>query len=359
MRSRGRSLLLCVVPVLAATVAGANSVTYSASTPTFSIGTSASASLPRFDPILGVLRQVEITVSANVSGAWNLENTNASATSVGGYSSGQYVGAIVPVAVPAGGFPFAPNPAFLPDATALAAYDGTTDYAGASGIVLDFSHAYGDGAPVQTTALYTDDVLPAYVGSGSFSVVLGNAIVQGPYVPPGVATTYTLSIDATVSVRYVFDDVPTAICRAAPFSGCPCGNASTLAHGCANSIGGGGGDLVVSGVASLAADTLVLHGSGMTNSSVLYFQGTSFSYAQTPYGDGLRCVGGALRRLKTKTNVAGASQFPASGDPSISTQGAIGAPGTRYYQAVYRDNGVFCTASHFNVTSGVAVSWGP
>ncbi|MEQ1633535.1 MAG: hypothetical protein ABL997_14250, partial [Planctomycetota bacterium] len=56
---------------------------------------------------------------------------------------------------------------------------------------------------------------------------------------------------------------------------CPCGNSSPagVTQGCVNSLGVGA-DLLGSGVASLSLDTFRLAGSGMPNSSALYFQGS-------------------------------------------------------------------------------------
>lgn len=77
------------------------------------------------------------------------------------------------------------------------------------------------------------------------------------------------------------------------------------------------------------------------------------------YGDGLRCVGGSVVRLGTKTNASGTSQYPAPGDLPLSVRGGITQPGVEYYQVVYRDGGNFCTSSAFNATSGMAVLWTP
>src|SRR5690606_6997679 len=87
---------------------------------------------------------------------------------------------------------------------------------------------------------------------------------------------------------------------------CPCGNNGAPGHGCASSVNASGARLSVSGVSSLTADTLVLHGSGMPDSSALYFQGTNpIAWgAGAVFGDGLRCAGGAVVRLRTVENVA-------------------------------------------------------
>jgi hypothetical protein len=143
---------------------------------------------------------------------------------------------------------------------------------------------------------------------------------------------------------------------------CPCANSSAIGanEGCLSSLGTGG-KLTGSGNASLAADTAVLNGTQMPSSSALYFQGTTQlgGGAGASFGDGLRCASGTIIRLKTVTNVAGASQYPQAGDPSVSVKGMVAAPGTRTYQVWYRNAAAFCTVSTFNLTNGVEVSWGP
>jgi hypothetical protein len=93
----------------------------------------------------------------------------------------------------------------------------------------------------------------------------------------------------------------------------------------------------------------------MPNSSCLYFQGTT--QIGIPFGDGLRCAGGTVTRLGTKTNVGGASQFPAGGDPAVHVKGGVSVAGTRTYQIWYRNAAAFCTPSTFNLTNGVLVPW--
>jgi hypothetical protein len=141
---------------------------------------------------------------------------------------------------------------------------------------------------------------------------------------------------------------------------CPCGNAGAAGNGCANSVNASGANLGSSGTASLAADTLTLAGSGMPNSSALYYQGTSSiaGGAGSTFGDGLRCAGGTVIRLGTKLNAAGASQYPEVGDLAVSVRGAVGAPGSRVYQVWYRNAADFCTSEPFNLTNALSVVWG-
>ncbi|MCY2959058.1 MAG: hypothetical protein NTY35_02745 [Planctomycetota bacterium] len=139
---------------------------------------------------------------------------------------------------------------------------------------------------------------------------------------------------------------------------CPCGNNGTAGNGCGSSVNASGGNLAASGFPSVTADSVVLQGTGMPNSSCLYFQGTA--QLNNVFGDGLRCVGGTVIRLGTKTNVVGASQYPVAGDLSVSVRGVVpAAGGTRNYQAWYRNAAAFCTASTFNLTNGVQIPWQP
>jgi len=141
---------------------------------------------------------------------------------------------------------------------------------------------------------------------------------------------------------------------------CPCGNSGAPGNGCASSVNANGARLSTSGLSSLTADSLVLHGSGMPDSSALYFQGTNaFAWgAGSAFGDGLRCAGGAVIRLRAVENVAGASQYPRPGDPPITAFQWVG-PSTNIYQVWYRNAASFCTSSTFNLTNAVIVWWGP
>jgi hypothetical protein len=140
-------------------------------------------------------------------------------------------------------------------------------------------------------------------------------------------------------------------------AGCPCGNNGGPGRGCANSVDPSGALLAGSGVSSLSSDTVVLAGNGMPNSSALYFQGTTQTF--NLFGDGFRCAGGTIVRLGTKTNVAGASQYPTAGDPSVSVRGQVVSPGSRTYQTWYRNAAAFCTPSTFNLANGLQLTWQP
>lgn len=140
-------------------------------------------------------------------------------------------------------------------------------------------------------------------------------------------------------------------------SACPCGNVGASGNGCANSANVGGARLSLTGTTN--PDTAVLHASGMpATASAIYLKGDQLGDAV--FGDGVRCVDGNLIRMRTRTSVAGGSQFPDAGDPLLSVRGStpVGSGLTAYYQTYYRNAvAAFCPPSTFNITNGVRVTW--
>ena len=148
---------------------------------------------------------------------------------------------------------------------------------------------------------------------------------------------------------------------------CPCTNPPSVAgRGCANSGGTGGAKLDAAGQPSLALDSVVFSTSGeKPTATSIVLQGSAVT--NQVFGMGVRCAGGVLKRLYTKTASAGAISAPAPGDPSVSARSAalgdaLSAGATRYYLVYYRDPVVMggCPAtSTFNATQSGAVTWRP
>lgn len=322
-------------------------------------GDSRSATLPQFDPSLGVLRYVELRFATSLNGVVGLENTSGSSVVLGGWAGTIFAIMYLPWSV-AGSAGAVANPSYAPPMTTLSAYDGVTDYAGNSGELFAFMESTGDGNPAPEFARFLDQDLAPYVGTGTVAISVGPTwenVLGGFQLPPGVVATKDVSAQTRLFVTYTYDPFPAAICRAMNFSGCPCSDGSSSFGGCDNSVNASGGALASSGEARITSDTLVLSGSGMTNSNALYYQGTTFSYVSSVYGDGLRCVAGSIVRLGTRTNASGASSVPSPGGTPVSAVGGVVAPGQRFYQVVYRDVGSFCTPSTFNTTNGIAILW--
>ena len=145
---------------------------------------------------------------------------------------------------------------------------------------------------------------------------------------------------------------------------CPCGNSGLPGHGCENSGATGGALLGYSGT-PLPTDTVVLDVTGERASALTIFVQGNVPIAPVAFGDGLRCLGGALKRLYVKSAVNGHATAPLPTDPSIKARSAtLGDPippgATRYYMTQYRDGAPgFCPnpGSSFNSSNGLAVVW--
>ena len=151
---------------------------------------------------------------------------------------------------------------------------------------------------------------------------------------------------------------------------CPCGNPpSTLGRGCDNSSATGGAVLEAAGIAYLSLDSLVFTTSGEKPSALsIVMQASSLNPSGVAFGMGVRCAGGNLKRLFSKTAAGGSISAPnfAGGDLSVSARSAalgdVIQPGqSRWYLVYYRDPAVLggCPASStFNATQTGEVHWG-
>jgi len=192
------------------------------------------------------------------------------------------------------------------------------------------------------------------------------------YSVPSFGTAHTVSgMGGDATVMAIVPLAFTSLCD--PGAGgvipCPCANAPVNSgRGCNNSAATGGANLSGGGVAHLAADTLFFTTAGEkpTATSIL-MQGTASPANGVVYGQGVRCVGGSLKRLFVKAAVGGSILAPnfAGGDPSVSARSAakgdtILAGQNRWYLVYYRDPTVLggCpSSSTFNATQTGLVTW--
>lgn len=133
---------------------------------------------------------------------------------------------------------------------------------------------------------------------------------------------------------------------------CPCGNDGGEFRGCAGTSQIGA-LLDGNGQASISNDSLILQvRSAAPSVSGLFFSGTQRT-AQLTFGDGLRCVGGTLKRLEVApTNSSGDAETQSP----LSTVGGVTAGSTLYYQYWYRDVNGPC-GSGFNASGALSVYW--
>jgi len=136
---------------------------------------------------------------------------------------------------------------------------------------------------------------------------------------------------------------------------CPCGNAGTSDSGCANSTGGGA-SIGTQGAASATGQTFVLTATGLPSNQLgVFFQGDNAlgGGLGVQFGDGLRCVGGAARRLQiVSTDFSGAAQTTVD----VAAHGSVLAGELKRYQLWYSDPGTPC-GSLYNLSNAVEITW--
>jgi len=130
---------------------------------------------------------------------------------------------------------------------------------------------------------------------------------------------------------------------------CPCGNTGGAGEGCANSTGSGG-LLVGTGSLSVTADDLGFDASGLLpgQGALLFVANNQLSGLY--FGDGLRCAGGALKRLGVRIpNASGAAHW----GPGLAAAGGWSAGDVRNFQLWYRDPVNSPCSNEFNTSNGV------
>jgi len=171
----------------------------------------------------------------------------------------------------------------------------------------------------------------------------------------------SVNIDNPYSISVDFHDhegVGDAFCAGdSPL--CPCGNSGTAESGCANSLGIGiGAQLLGFETDGIANDDLLLAFLQLPpNVPVLLYSGTSAvaGGVGTPFGDGLRCVGGSVTRLGVQfTNGAGTTTF----GPGYAAQLGVSVGETRYFQGWYRNIAGPC-GQRFNLSNGLQITFTP
>lgn len=134
---------------------------------------------------------------------------------------------------------------------------------------------------------------------------------------------------------------------------CPCGNIGGSAEGCSNSTTQGA-LLFPTGTASVSLDDLGFDGSQLPSGKpCLLFTGNVST--QSLLGDGVRCVGGQIKRY---TVVMASGSGNAQWGPGLQAGGGYSSGDTRYFQIWYRDPQGPC-GTGFNLSSGIQIDFQP
>ncbi|MED6335809.1 MAG: lectin-like protein [Planctomycetota bacterium] len=161
---------------------------------------------------------------------------------------------------------------------------------------------------------------------------------------------YVVEYDATAAGAYCFGDGSGSVC--------PCGNPGGTGEGCSNSTGAGA-TILATGSSSVSADDL-----GFMAAQLLPFQPALLFSGDNAvnngdgvvFGDGLRCAGGAVKRLGVRN---GDASGDASWGPGLAILGGWQPGDTKRFQTWYRDPGGSPCGSGFNLSHGLEVAFMP
>ncbi|MCH2107104.1 MAG: hypothetical protein MK291_10725 [Planctomycetes bacterium] len=192
------------------------------------------------------------------------------------------------------------------------------------------------------------------VGPNNYSAPTTSAVagtVSSLNLQPGANTLYLLQDDivnqvsginyiASLKVQYPCEGIPDVdydtFCECVSDWG-PCNNPGQPGQGCANSTGAGSR---LSATGSGSNITLHADNLPMGQTIGLFFRGTN-QIGPIQFGDGLRCVGGEVQRIKVVITSSGQADH-----------GPV--PAGSLYQFWYRDNSGPC-GSGFNLSSAIAI----
>ena len=345
-------------------------------------------SIPKFDPLLGTLNSVELSLDARYVNSLCIENDgpvcvplSSSTTFATTFTPTQ---ANTPAISGFTGFSLNASEMNVPLGFFLGPSNGISDcqlpFAPPSDGTCsggDFVNAGQDfirstGVVTLTTHL---DVSAWVAGTGPGVVEISGIATGITSVAGGASMTSSFEHKsrATIAVTYNYTPAETGnrYCFGDGTQGvCPCGATGTAGQGCPNTNGNGrGAGLRAAGSASAAADTFCLTiEDAPSNKPGIVFQGAMAQNYPNGLGtlanaSGLLCVVPALRGnviFLDATGAAVASDF--LGQPFSATAQAPGS--TTYYQFWFRDTGNPCqnapaNSAASNFSNAVEVDWMP
>jgi hypothetical protein len=166
------------------------------------------ASLPQFDPALGILRGYRLTLTAKVAGDAGVENLSGEPANVT-----LTFGSRLTVSRPGGGvlIDLAPSKAF-PDQ--LSAFDGLLNYAGTSGV----THTHLDLDSIEGSAVSSSSDLRTFSGSpghpGSLDFIVSVENTSGATGAGDLSTLFHQTASADLTICYIYDATATrTACR--------------------------------------------------------------------------------------------------------------------------------------------------
>jgi hypothetical protein len=359
-----RTSTLILITALSSSTSWANTISSTSIVPMTATSWNTSVNLQRFDPALGTLTGIYISIEARGGGAVQLESQDTLPTTISTHVALPTAVLRPNLSLIVGVDPFGD---YLDNA---APFDGNIDFNGPSG----FTHSPFDTVALRSLSLDTVADRELFTGlSGNPGTVtlpvIGMESITVTVTGSSIGTTFfgtlhdSLTSSAEVNVMYAYTPgVGASFCAGdGSATACPCGNSSAAGtnQGCANSLGGGA-SLAAGGTPNIFNDTLTLQCSGLpSTTTALLFQGSQQEnfVDGSVFGDGLRCVSGTIHRLGAAHATSGVATWPLPGGPALSISGAAQSGQLLHYQVWYRNSAAFCTPATFNLSQGLSVAW--
>ncbi len=139
---------------------------------------------------------------------------------------------------------------------------------------------------------------------------------------------------------------------------CPCSNPGAAGRGCANSTGVGS-RLVNLGGVSCALDDALLSASDLPlNRPGIFYMGTEMKNggAGAPFGAGLRCLSGQLKRFGVQNSGASGSMQRAG---IVALSNGLITPGSNWYFQVWHRDSLAGCSKQFNLSNGWWITFTP
>jgi len=189
-------LATSLVALMMATAANAATVSYDASVADTQTNWNTVLNLPKFNPALGTLTKVTLTLFGRVDGTVQAENRNRTSPSttiltLAAKIIAEVAGATLEVEV---------NP-FDDTEVNLAAHDGSTDFDGPSGVTIE---SFATDEKDESTI----DNLLAFIGFGTIGVNVSADGTSSHNGPSNIAFIFDSTAQAKTTITYTYSEIP-------------------------------------------------------------------------------------------------------------------------------------------------------
>ncbi len=222
----------------------------------------------QFNPDLGTLEAVSLTLTGDINSGFAAENLGLVAAPIGMTDTANVVLTL------ANGTPVSASP-IVQTTTTLAAYDGTTDFAGPSGRTA--TGLTGS----QTTTQWISDNLASFIGTGTIALPVSASAFSAVSGSADLESKIQTLAGATVGISYIYLPAAASAAPAAPIiSGTAAGQTTTDRTTIAPFLG-----VTISDATAGATQTMTITLSSVRNGKLTNLGGGTYNAATGVYSD--------------------------------------------------------------------------